>query len=120
MSELAHQARQWQGRITEIGDMVKSQQAEEEKQDVGGEKGDDAGDIPDIGAVLYAQLVPDRQREALAAAAAIGGLGRQLRWLDEKVLEALGAAAVERFQACLLYTSPSPRDRTRSRMPSSA
>ena len=25
-----------------------------------------------------------------------------------------------RFKACLLYTSPSPRDRTRSRMPSSA
>ena len=25
-----------------------------------------------------------------------------------------------RFQICLLYTSPSPRDRTRSRMPSSA
>jgi len=24
------------------------------------------------------------------------------------------------FMACLLYTSPSPRDRTRSRMPSSA
>ena len=24
------------------------------------------------------------------------------------------------FEACLLYTSPSPRDRTRSRMPSSA
>ena len=24
------------------------------------------------------------------------------------------------FPACLLYTSPSPRDRTRSRMPSSA
>ena len=24
------------------------------------------------------------------------------------------------FNACLLYTSPSPRDRTRSRMPSSA
>ena len=29
-------------------------------------------------------------------------------------------AAVEPLQACLLYTSPSPRDRTRSRMPSSA
>ena len=27
---------------------------------------------------------------------------------------------VERSMACLLYTSPSPRDRTRSRMPSSA
>ena len=28
--------------------------------------------------------------------------------------------AVTRFGGCLLYTSPSPRDRTRSRMPSSA
>ena len=27
---------------------------------------------------------------------------------------------LELFNACLLYTSPSPRDRTRSRMPSSA
>ena len=26
----------------------------------------------------------------------------------------------EKFSSCLLYTSPSPRDRTRSRMPSSA
>ena len=26
----------------------------------------------------------------------------------------------EAFEGCLLYTSPSPRDRTRSRMPSSA
>ena len=26
----------------------------------------------------------------------------------------------EEFNPCLLYTSPSPRDRTRSRMPSSA
>ena len=29
-------------------------------------------------------------------------------------------AAIEDYNACLLYTSPSPRDRTRSRMPSSA
>ena len=49
-------------------------------------------------------------------------------------LEKLGLATVEdllryfprdyedrrRFSTCLLYTSPSPRDRTRSRMPSSA
>ena len=27
---------------------------------------------------------------------------------------------VDDFKICLLYTSPSPRDRTRSRMPSSA
>src|SRR5665811_1231786 len=31
-----------------------------------------------------------------------------------------GIAAVLAADACLLYTSPSPRDRTRSRMPSSA
>src|SRR5665811_830897 len=40
------------------------------------------------------------------------------------VLPALGtkppAAAVPQAFPCLLYTSPSPRDRTRSRMPSSA
>ena len=29
-------------------------------------------------------------------------------------------SAVAKFTNCLLYTSPSPRDRTRSRMPSSA
>ena len=30
------------------------------------------------------------------------------------------ADVLEEIGACLLYTSPSPRDRTRSRMPSSA
>ena len=30
------------------------------------------------------------------------------------------SAAYENYKTCLLYTSPSPRDRTRSRMPSSA
>ena len=39
-----------------------------------------------------------------------------------KRLEGLGAVFVEELDQCpcLLYTSPSPRDRTRSRMPSSA
>ena len=32
----------------------------------------------------------------------------------------LGQLILEGVGACLLYTSPSPRDRTRSRMPSSA
>ena len=30
------------------------------------------------------------------------------------------AEIIEQYLTCLLYTSPSPRDRTRSRMPSSA
>ena len=45
------------------------------------------------------------------------------RGLDERVellVAADGELEVARRDACLLYTSPSPRDRTRSRMPSSA
>ena len=38
--------------------------------------------------------------------------------LDRPVDEAL--ATFDEYEDCLLYTSPSPRDRTRSRMPSSA
>ena len=40
--------------------------------------------------------------------------------LDEKELKELSGAGVGDHSICLLYTSPSPRDRTRSRMPSSA
>ena len=48
------------------------------------------------------------------------------KWgLDEvdnipKLFEVGEQRAAETFDTCLLYTSPSPRDRTRSRMPSSA
>ena len=35
-------------------------------------------------------------------------------------LDVLDSSASAEFTICLLYTSPSPRDRTRSRMPSSA
>ena len=36
------------------------------------------------------------------------------------VHNALLSVDIEKYKDCLLYTSPSPRDRTRSRMPSSA
>ena len=36
------------------------------------------------------------------------------------MLDRKGVIYKERTEGCLLYTSPSPRDRTRSRMPSSA
>ena len=42
--------------------------------------------------------------------------GKKRPRLDEVVNEMVDA----KIRACLLYTSPSPRDRTRSRMPSSA
>ena len=42
--------------------------------------------------------------------------------LVQRVVQHLSNVEVKTFEglACLLYTSPSPRDRTRSRMPSSA
>ena len=48
-----------------------------------------------------------------------------IKWYEDGVLNAsancLDRHLAERAdQTCLLYTSPSPRDRTRSRMPSSA
>ena len=37
---------------------------------------------------------------------------------DGKIMD--DSAITDKLNTCLLYTSPSPRDRTRSRMPSSA
>ena len=45
----------------------------------------------------------------------VTGYGGTTRYADENLSEIL-----DRKVTCLLYTSPSPRDRTRSRMPSSA
>ena len=39
---------------------------------------------------------------------------------SQDLRDIFAAAPVDRILVCLLYTSPSPRDRTRSRMPSSA
>ena len=47
-----------------------------------------------------------------------------MRWLNQGIgllLEKLGLDVTSRWGgSCLLYTSPSPRDRQKSRMPSSA
>ena len=37
-----------------------------------------------------------------------------------QLIEQIAGGFIQKSIACLLYTSPSPRDRTRSRMPSSA
>jgi len=42
------------------------------------------------------------------------------KWVTTTAHPTEASADVGRFSLCLLYTSPSPRDRTRSRMPSSA
>ena len=48
-----------------------------------------------------------------------GGLV-EVTFQDERQLKRAFSLLQERYNVCLLYTSPSPRDRTRSRMPSSA
>jgi len=52
------------------------------------------------------------------------GMGKAfaLKFAEEGAKLLLTTTSLERAQGtvCLLYTSPSPRDRTRSRMPSSA
>ena len=40
--------------------------------------------------------------------------------VENRVAKISEITGLERSKDCLLYTSPSPRDRTRSRMPSSA
>ena len=63
-------------------------------------------------AYRYRRLL-DGMRAILVGGAPIGApLESQLRQLASPVYHTYGI--------CLLYTSPSPRDRTRSRMPSSA
>ena len=51
---------------------------------------------------------------------ASGTSGRHIQSIADKVTENLKNKKIQILGTCLLYTSPSPRDRTRSRMPSSA
>ena len=54
--------------------------------------------------------------------------GKYFNWLEESRINALSKVGISYFELtkngldlpCLLYTSPSPRDATLSRMPSSA
>ena len=83
-----------------------------------------------VGAATEAELVARLEQAASAAAA---GKAPPFALPDPQALQApervaidygnaaeLAEKATKALKACLLYTSPSPRDRTRSRMPSSA
>ena len=61
----------------------------------------------------YNDTQADLQREKSSFDSSLLSLDANLRSID-------GLAKLDPPSTCLLYTSPSPRDRTRSRMPSSA
>ena len=65
---------------------------------------------------------PDSLKAAIVAAQKIAGAVRaSLQPEGINIVQANGPAAGQSvFHYCLLYTSPSPRDRQKSRMPSSA
>ena len=46
--------------------------------------------------------------------------GADITWVAKEYGGAIHRAAINGHVSCLLYTSPSPRDRQKSRMPSSA
>ena len=60
-------------------------------------------------------------RVLLVIILSIGVIAVFAKWLDaRRLILSIGLIFVFVLLFCLLYTSPSPRDRTRSRMPSSA
>ena len=64
-------------------------------------------------------LSPEQRAAALEKAAEIRKARAELK--DQlKSGKTTLAAVLDRAEGCLLYTSPSPRDRQKSRMPSSA
>ena len=73
-----------------------------------------------LAGVGLAVVTKDKVLESLDELVEKGKLTREeAAAMSEKIVEE-GKVETEKAKTCLLYTSPSPRDRTRSRMPSSA
>ena len=81
------------------------------------------GDVSILGSIRYViTLDTDTQLPRDAARTLVGNLAHPL---NRPVFDAAKGRVVDGYailqpRACLLYTSPSPRDRTRSRLPSPA
>ena len=66
------------------------------------------------------ELILMGARRAIEGSDYLPTLNRMLASCSEALSELGLPSAATAYEDCLLYTSPSPRDRTRSRMPSSA
>ena len=86
--------------------------------------------MPRLNRPLLKYEIEDAQKNSISANAAARYLGvdiatykkyAQFHGIYENLLNQRGMGVAKGYaKSCLLYTSPSPRDRTRSRMPSSA
>ena len=66
--------------------------------------------------VLMGSLAATGKGHGTDKAVLLGLMGERPETIDPDIVD----VSVERIESCLLYTSPSPRDRQKSRMPSSA
>ena len=64
---------------------------------------------------FLADIITDERGSSLDSVEA-SEVAKELTWISQNKQEAINKAS----KGCLLYTSPSPRDRQKSRMPSSA
>ena len=69
---------------------------------------------------IYAQIISGDSKTVLAQASTLDKDLRSGATGNVAAAAAVGKLVAERAKACLLYTSPSPRDKRQSRMPSSA
>lgn len=108
MAELARLARQEHSRVAEIGEMLATLQDERGEKSGNGyaaEAGNEAKadecsagivllPVPDM---LYDHFIVDAEQEAILAAEAVGGLGQQLRQLDDAIIVPLNKLAEARL-----------------------
>ena len=78
------------------------------------------GGQPALEAIQDAGISPAEIEAAYVGNCAAGLVTGQESIRGQVVLSSIGLGKFPIINICLLYTSPSPRDRTRSRMPSSA
>ena len=88
--------------------------------ELGPPKGPDANVVKEKAAMLKDHVDAVNITDNQSATVRMSSIAACKILIDEGLEPTMQMVARDRNRICLLYTSPSPRDRTRSRMPSSA
>ncbi|MCP4425770.1 MAG: hypothetical protein GY803_14855, partial [Chloroflexi bacterium] len=101
VADLDHFTRHLHGQVEEIGDMLQYLASENlpARDDVAAKREERFALITPLSVPwkLYEQLIPAAAAEAVTAAAAVGGLGRQVKLLDDTIWEPLRRFGQERL-----------------------